>query len=707
MSTKVLLKKSSVLGKVPLATDLSYGELALNYADGKLYFKDTANSIKSFNSTVQLGINDLTDVDTSSTSPTVGQVLKWNGTNWVPGDDATVGGTGTDADTLDGFDSSYFLNYNNLSNKPTLFSGSYNDLTNKPFIPTSTSDITNDSGFITSASLTGLATESYVTTAISNLIDGAPTALDTLNELAAALGDDSNFATTISNQLAGKVDSSSLATVATTGSYNDLINKPTLFSGAYADLTGKPTLFSGSYADLTNKPTLFSGSYNDLSDTPTLFSGSYVDLTNKPFIPTKTSDITNDSGYLIALDLIGYVTSSQLSSELSNKQNTLVSGTNIKTINGQSLLGSGDIVITGGITSESDPVYATSSWYTTTNNSSNWDASYGWGDHALAGYLTPTSSIDWSQIVNEPALFSGDYNDLTNKPAIVKAAVQWTTNHTIADGTRYLIGDVVYDGGNIFVANYENESIPTSSTLYWTNIGAGNRLNIDGRDIPNITYAQLTGKPTLFSGDYNDLTNTPTFKTINGNSLLGSGDIVISGGGGGGASALTDLTDVNVTSPTNGQALVYDTASSKWIAQDVSGTLYTNSATTTTLDPSQVVDSFAKTLYRTVKYMIQATSDSEVHSAEVTVMHTDIEVFTTVYNVMYSGAGKLFEVGAAINGTDVDLVVTPLTTGLTVDVTRIGLVTRPIGVSLPEDLESQSYPEIDLETTNYPTIDLN
>jgi hypothetical protein len=47
-----------------------------------------------------------------------------------------------------------------------------------------------------------------------------------------------------------------LANVATSGSYNDLINKPTLFSGSYTDLTNKPTLFSGSYTDLTNKPTI-------------------------------------------------------------------------------------------------------------------------------------------------------------------------------------------------------------------------------------------------------------------------------------------------------------------------------------------------------------------------------------------------------------------------------------------------------------------
>ena len=50
-------------------------------------------------------------------------------------------------------------------------------------------------------SLTGYATETFVNTAISNLVDAAPTTLNTLNELAAALGDDANYATTISTAL--------------------------------------------------------------------------------------------------------------------------------------------------------------------------------------------------------------------------------------------------------------------------------------------------------------------------------------------------------------------------------------------------------------------------------------------------------------------------------------------------------------------------
>ena len=57
-------------------------------------------------------------------------------------------------------------------------------------------------------SLSGYATESYVDSKVAGLVDSAPETLDTLNELAAALGDDPNFATTITTQLGNKVDTS-------------------------------------------------------------------------------------------------------------------------------------------------------------------------------------------------------------------------------------------------------------------------------------------------------------------------------------------------------------------------------------------------------------------------------------------------------------------------------------------------------------------
>lgn len=50
------------------------------------------------------------------------------------------------------------------------------------------------------------ATESYVTTQINTLIGGAPGALDTLNELAAAINDDANVYTTLTNSINTKQD---------------------------------------------------------------------------------------------------------------------------------------------------------------------------------------------------------------------------------------------------------------------------------------------------------------------------------------------------------------------------------------------------------------------------------------------------------------------------------------------------------------------
>lgn len=52
-----------------------------------------------------------------------------------------------------------------------------------------------------SASTAEANATTYTDTSISNLIGGAPTALDTLNEIAAALGDDANYAATITNEL--------------------------------------------------------------------------------------------------------------------------------------------------------------------------------------------------------------------------------------------------------------------------------------------------------------------------------------------------------------------------------------------------------------------------------------------------------------------------------------------------------------------------
>lgn len=98
-----------------------------------------------------------------------------------------------------------------------------------------------------------IATQQYVNTAISNLIDGAPALLDTLNEIAAAIGDDSNFVTTITNALSTKLD---ITTAAST--YLSIANAPEVI----ADTAGAMFAHSNhtnvvaTYDDTTNQVNL-------------------------------------------------------------------------------------------------------------------------------------------------------------------------------------------------------------------------------------------------------------------------------------------------------------------------------------------------------------------------------------------------------------------------------------------------------------------
>ena len=64
-------------------------------------------------------------------------------------------------------------------------------------------------------------------------------------------------------------------------------------------------------------------------------------------LPTKTSQLTNDSNFINTIPS-EYITEDELTTELNNKQDNLVSGNNIKTVNGTTLLGSGNISIPKG-----------------------------------------------------------------------------------------------------------------------------------------------------------------------------------------------------------------------------------------------------------------------------------------------------------------------------------------------------------------------
>ena len=84
-------------------------------------------------------------------------------------------------------------------------SSSFNDVTINGTLNMNASSAGTITNLTNPTNAQDAATKSYVDTSISNLIDTAPGTLDTLNELAAALGDDPNFATTITNSIATKL----------------------------------------------------------------------------------------------------------------------------------------------------------------------------------------------------------------------------------------------------------------------------------------------------------------------------------------------------------------------------------------------------------------------------------------------------------------------------------------------------------------------
>ena len=298
--------------------------------------------------------------------------------------------------------------------------------------------------------LTGYATQTYVNTQISNLVDAAPTTLNTLNELAAALGDDANFSTTVTNTLANKLNSNAftyanitgkptLSTVATSGSYTDLLNKPTLFDGTYANLTGKPTLFDGTYANLTGKPSLAtvatSGSYNDLTNKPTIPDGTYANLTGKPALFDGTY------ANLTGKPTLATVATSGSYNDLTNKPTIptdISSLTDTNNLLGASALdGLTDVVINSGtLTTGQVLKYDGTNWVNGTDATSGTG-----GGGGVTSYIDLTDKpfipYDVSELTDTTNLLISSYNELTNKPVLgTAAATDATAYATAAQGTK-------------------------------------------------------------------------------------------------------------------------------------------------------------------------------------------------------------------------------------------------------------------------------
>lgn len=174
---------------------------------------------------------------------------------------------------------------------------------------------------------------------------------------------------TAHQDISGKADKSSLAKVATSGSYDDLSNKPTIPSeqvnadwnatSGKAQILNKPTIPSavtestvsgwgftkntGTYSKPSGgipKSDLASAVQTSLGKADTALQ-SYTEQYKGTVTGVKINGTTKSPSS-------GVVDLGTVITDISGKQDKLVSGTNIKTINGTSILGSGNITISGG-----------------------------------------------------------------------------------------------------------------------------------------------------------------------------------------------------------------------------------------------------------------------------------------------------------------------------------------------------------------------
>ena len=382
--------------------------------------------------------------------------------------------------------------YLDLEDLPNLFSGNYNDLLNKPKIPTLISELENDNNYVNQA---------YVEQRITDVA--------TSGEI-----DLSDYVTTAQlNTKADKVH---------THSYEDLTEKPTLFSGKYADLIGKPTIPTKT-SDITNDSnfvttsqlntkadTIHTHSYEDLTDKPTLFSGKYADLTGKPTIPTKVSELTNDSSFATTVQLSTKANTVHTHdyADLENKP-TLFSGKYI------------DLLDKPTIPSKTSEL---------TNDSNFVDTI------ALATKANLTHSHSYSDLEDKPILFSGAYADLTGKPTIPTKISELTNDSSFATTSQlntelnkkantshtHVYSDIL-DAPVSFSGNYEDlinkPTIPTkvsdleNDENFATTSQLNSGLNTKANSTHTHSYAELEDLPTLFSGNYNDLLNKPKIPT--------------------------------------------------------------------------------------------------------------------------------------------------------------------------------------------------
>ena len=623
------------------------GSINASYLGTQLpsFYLDYANFVNTPPTLENSNLKDLGDV--SDSTPQTGQVLKWDGNQWGPGVDIAGSGSGGggggfantgDAQTLDGFDGTYYLDWNNIFDKPTALSEFTNDLdlsnfpndqnfantsyvnntildivtksyietfnvnaafldgetksyyldylnfTNTPTIPTALSELNNDTNFanttyVTNAVTSGIeskanttmlsdyALTSYVDTKVANVVssvvDSAPEALDTLKELSDALGADANFSTTITTQIGLKANTSMLSNVATSGDYTDLSNLPDL-----DNLSSIPTALSQlandtNFVDSTFIESKLDNKANTAMLSTVATSGSYTDLLYTPSLAENISDLTDD---------VGIVTRSNISDYGIGTLHNVANGANsTSTANAMVLLFlANNSLETGGL------------WTPATLGQISQGVFQSFTGHQLLGLIstvgTPVPDFDADKLDSQQGSYYLDYQNFTSTPTNLDQFDNERQRLTDHDGNFFvsenagvdtivteISGPGFYTLANTISAinstvnkSYIDLLEPTARTL---NISEKTLTEAGDNIVTELSEPILTetsgGRDSTYFLDYTNLQNTP-------NTLSGVANVGLTGN-------LHSLNDFSDVLPTDGQILKWSEANSSWYAADDSG----------------------------------------------------------------------------------------------------------------------------------------
>ena len=514
-------------------------------------------------------IGDLLDVNTSGIAS--GQILKWNGSSFVAGDDNVL----QDTDSLpEGSANLYYTD--------PRFDARFNTKTTDNLIEGTTNKYYSDAQVDAR-----LQTQIQAGTGV-NITVGAGGVLTIDSTGGASTYTDADARNAISVATGAASGNGSLAYNSTTGAFTfapaDLSNYST-FDGDYNSLTNKPSIvtlgnlsatnsaasgggalaydsgtgtFTFTPPDLSNYST-FDGNYNNLTNKPSLFDGAYSSLTGAPTIPSALGDLTMPSG------TTGQVLTTDGSGNFSFTTVSGGGGGSYGDSDVESYMGQFDFHILPDTTETYDIGSASKKIrHLFLSDNSLYIGSNQLTTSGTALMFNSADVQDWSNIKNKPTIPT-DIDDLTD-----------TSN--LLGGTTYSAGTGLQLNTNTFslsanLSDLQNVSSTAPSPIEvlkwngsdWAPATDGGTANLSSNSIGELNDVSISG---IASGNFLAWDGTKFVATAPSAADLTS-------------ESITELQDVSTDSPNNGDVLTWDSSTSSYKPAAPSGGGGGGSGTTT------------------------------------------------------------------------------------------------------------------------------